>query len=116
MLGKNYIKLNGLSIPNPTQLKISDANIENIKTSETAEDVGNVTRLCKKTYQFTFQSTSRGKAVIEAFCMLTECTMTFNGVDHFGRLRLTGETLFAGSEFAPRTDGLWTLTVNFNEK
>ena len=116
MLGKGYIKLNGETIPNPTNLKISYANKENIKESETAEDVGTVTRLGKRTFQFTFQSTSHGRDKIKAFCMLTECVMTYKEEEISGRLRITGDALFGGSERAPRTDGLWTLTVNFIEK
>ena len=116
MLGKGYIKLGGETIPNPTGFKISYANKENIKESETAEDVGTVTRLGKRTFQFTFQSTSHGRDKIKAFCMLTECFMTYKEEEISGRLRITGEAMFAGSEYAPRTDGLWTLTVNFIEK
>lgn len=116
MLGKGYIKLNGETIPNPTKLKINDMNIETIKQSETAEDIGNSTRLCKMTFQFTFNSSSRGRDKIKAFCKLTECVMTFNGVEYHGRLRMTGESLLDDSEFCKRTDGLWTLTVSFSEK
>lgn len=116
MLGKGYIKLNGVTIPNPTQLKISIVNSENIKQSETAEDIGTVTRLGKKTFQFTFQSTSRGRDKIVGYCMLPECILTYKGTAYNGRLRITSENMLAGSEFAPRTDGLWTLSVNFIEK
>lgn len=116
MLGKGYIKLNGETIPNPTNLKISLANSENIKQSETAEDIGTVTRLGKRTFQFSFQSTSYGRDKIKAFCMLTECVLTYKNEEIAGRLRITGEAMLAGSEYAPRTDGLWTLTVNFIEK
>lgn len=116
MLGKGYIKLNGETIPNPTNLKIAEQNTENIKTSETAEDIGTSTRLGKRTFQFTFQSTSYGRDKIRAYCLLTECILTFKNEEIPGRLRITGEALFPGSERAPRTDGLWTLTVNFIEK
>ena len=116
MLGKGYIKLNGETIPNPTNLKIAYQNTENIKTSETAEDVGTTTRLGKRTFQFTFQSTSHGRDKIKAYCMMTEIVLTYKNEEINGRLRITGDALFAGSERAPRTDGLWTLTVNFIEK
>ena len=116
MLGKGYIKLNNETIPNPKNLKISDQNFDNIKTSETGEDVGTSNRLVKQTYQFTFQSTSRGRDKIVAYCKMTEIQMTFKDKVMNGRLRITAESLFEGSEFAPRTDGLWTLTVSFIEK
>ena len=116
MLGKGYIKLNGETIPNPTNLKIADQNMENIKQSETAEDIGTTTRLRKRTFQFTFQSTSHGRDKIYHYCDLTTCVLTFKNEEINGRLRITGEAMVAGSEYAPRTDGLWTLTVNFIEK
>lgn len=116
MLGKGYIKLNGETIPNPKNLKISYANTENIKMSETAEDIGTVTRLGKRTFQFTFQSSSRGRDKIKSYCLLPSITLTYKSEQISGRLRITGENLFEGSEYAPRTDGLWTLTVSFIEK
>lgn len=116
MLGKGYIKLNNATIPNPTGLNISDANVETIKTSETGEDVGTTSRLRKQTFQFSFRSSSRGRDVIVHFCELTECTMTFNGVEKHGRLRITAEKLVPESENCKRTDGIWDLSVQFIEK
>lgn len=116
MLGKGYIKLNNATIPNPTGLNISDANVETIKTSETGEDVGTTSRLRKQTFQFSFRSSSRGRDVIVHFCELTECTMTFNGVNKYGRLRITAEKLAADSEMCQNTDGIWDLSVQFIEK
>lgn len=116
MLGKGYIKLNGVTIPNPTGLRIADQNTETIKQSETAEDIGNTVRLRKQTFNFSFRSSSRGRDVILQYCEMTECTMTFNGVDKYGRLRITAEALVKDSEFCSRTDGIWDLTVAFIEK
>lgn len=116
MLGKGYIKLNNATIPNPTGLNISDANVETIKTSETGEDVGTTSRLRKQTFQFSFRSSSRGRDVIVHFCELTECTMTFNGVEKYGRLRITAEKLAPDSEMCQNTDGIWDLSVQFIEK
>lgn len=116
MLGKGYIKLNGETIPNPTGLNISDQNFDSIKTSETGEDVGTTSRLRKQTFQFSFRSSSRGRDRIVHFCELSECTMSFNGVPKYGRLRITGEKLVPESERCQRTDGIWDLTVQFIEK
>ena len=115
MLGRNYIKINGNKIPNPTNLTISNQNIENVKQAEAGNDVGNVTKLCKRMFQFSFTSTSGGKAKIKAFCMLASCTMSFNGEDIVGRLRLKSENLIQDSEYFDRTAGLWKLTVTFSE-
>ena len=116
MLGSGYLKLNNEVIPNPTNVSISNVNTENIKMSETAEDIGTVTRLGKRTFTFTFQSTSGGRDKIKSFCMLTESTLTFGSETILGRCRIANENMVQWSEFAPRTNGLWTLTVSFIEK
>lgn len=115
MLGSNYIKVNNVPIPNPTAVQVAFTNIETIKTSETGKDIGVVTRLEKKIYTLTMQTTSTWRDQMRTFCNLATCTFTFNGTAMTGRLRITGETLAPDSEFAARTNGLWTLTVTFTE-
>lgn len=115
MLGNNYIKINGESIPNPTSLSISDANIETIKVAEDGRDVGTVSRLGKRTFNFSFNSTSYGKKKIRDYCLLAEVVLTFNNEQISGRLRIKDEKLVAGSEKIARSDGLWTISVSFME-
>ena len=116
MLGHNYISINGTPIPNPEQFKTSYANIENVKQNELGEDVGNPQRLLKRTFSFSFNSTSRGRAKIMTFCALSMVTININGTQYQGRLRLTGDSLVKNSEMTAGTDGLYTLTVSFMER
>lgn len=116
MLGRHYIQINGVDIPNPEVTGIGYSNTENIKQSETAEDIGNVVRLAKRSFNFTFQSTSGGKEKIEYYCKLSSVTLTFDGDQMTGRVRIKNANLLKGSEMVGRTQGLWTLTVSFMER
>lgn len=116
MLGKNYIEINGNHIPNPENFKTSYTNIENVKQNELAEDVGNPQRLLKRTFSFSFNSTSRGRDKILAFGNLTMVTLSVNGTSYTGRLRVTGDALVKNSEMVEGTDGLYTMTVSFIER
>ena len=114
MLGKGYIKLNNETIPNPTGLNISDQNFDSIKTSETGEDVGTTSRLRKQTFQFSFRSSSRGRDKIVHFCELSECTMTFNGVPKYGRLRITAENWFLNRRTVKERTGSGTCRFSLS--
>lgn len=116
MLGRHYIQINGVDIPNPEVSGIAYANTENIKKSETAEDIGNPVRLAQRTFNFTFQSTSRGRDKIVAFCKLNSVVLTFDGEPITGRIRIKSGNMLKGSELTARTQGLWTLTVSFMER
>jgi len=116
MIGDNYISINGETIPNPAALKISYTNEESIGKAEAGTDIGTVRRLLKRTFAFSFDSSSRGRAKIKTFCALAECQAVIQGETMTGRLRLTGESMLKNSEYVANTDGLWTLTVNFIEK
>lgn len=116
MLGNHYISINGVELSNPTVNNIKYTNTENVKKSETARDIGNVTRLCQRTFSLTFQCSSFGREKILAFAKLTSVTMTFDGEQIDGRLRAGGANMKEGSEFFNNTSGLWTLTVSFMER
>lgn len=115
MLGNHYIKLNNQVIPNPTNFKIGYANYDNIKQSEAYTDIGTTNRLMKRTFSFSFNSTSRGAELIKTYCAMTEITITVDGTAYHGRLRISGEDLQKDSEYCDRTQGLWVLTVTFTE-
>ena len=116
MLGRHYITINGVELANPTVNNIKYTNTENVKKSETAEDIGTTTRLCQRTFSLTFQCSSWGRDKILAFAKLTTVTMTFDGEQIVGRLRAGGANMKEGSEYFNTTSGLWTLTVSFMER
>lgn len=116
MLGNHYISINGVELANPTVNNIKYTNTENVKKSETAQDIGNITRLCQRTFSLTFQCSSWTRNKIMTFCKLSSVTMTFDGEQMVGRLRAGGANMKEGSEFFNNTSGLWTLTVSFMER
>lgn len=114
-LGRHYISINNVPIPNPVSNGISFENIETIKKSEDGHDVGEVTRLMKATFTFSFQCTSGGRDKIFQYCSMAEVTVTFDGVNYVGRLRCKSSNMVKDSEYNARTNGLWVLSVTFTE-
>lgn len=116
MLGSNFMKLNGISIPNPGQgMQIAYQNIERTAQSEAGTDLAVVTRLKKRTFSWNTQVASDWKATYETICGLSQTTFVFNGETITVRARITGATMAPNSEYADRTNGLWTLAIQLIE-
>lgn len=110
-LGRNYITLNGVSLPNPTAFSIKYQNIEQTGQTEDGHDVGTTTRLQKRVFNMSFNCTSRGEAVLREICDLTTCNMTYRGETIVVRPRIQNGKLVDGSEYLARTDGLYTVSI-----
>lgn len=115
MLGSTYLQFNGLDIPNPTSFNITYENLENVAQSEAGTDLAIVTRLGKRTFECTFQSTSTWLANFRTMCGLASGTLVYLSESITCRARITSATLAPNSEYAGRTDGLWIVTVSFTE-
>lgn len=114
MLGK-YIKVNGVSYPNPYKFKIGYSNNEVVNLSEAFTELVSVNRLLKFEADFTFQVTSNWMTKILSDCSEATVTLTVDSVDHVGRLRCKSCDLEQNSENVRGTDGLWTIKVSFTE-
>ena len=115
MLGSNYLRYNDFVIPNPESLSIDYENVESVALSEAGTDIGIVTRLEKMTLNCTFNCTSTWYTNFRAMGITSTGTLLFEGVSRTVRARITNATLAPYSEFADRTDGLWTVTMSFTE-
>lgn len=115
MLGDNYLTFENVTLPNPTALAVSDQNLETVKVSVSGHDLGITTRLQKRTFAATFQVTSTWLDKLIALCNLTNGTLVFRGESITCRARMGGYNLAQDSEHADRTDGLWTVNINFLE-
>lgn len=115
MLGDNYLKFENVALPNPKSFSIAYENKENLKDSETGTTIGTVTRLQKRTFNCSFDVSSRWAATIRSLCNLSQGSLVYKGETITCRARLTNDTLAQYSEYAERTDGLWTITVAFSE-
>lgn len=117
MLG-TYLKINTVEIPNPVPGSFSYKlnPDENIYNNEAGEQMANVIRLDRLTWAGSFQCTGRLKDILVGYCKLPSVKCTFQGVEHNGRLRLSGDiALYDWSEYTPGTAGLWTVPLSFEE-
>lgn len=118
MLGK-YIKwtsgLDTVTLPNPTAMTESYSNNEVISLSEAGTEIGNVTRLQKKTFTCTWNASSTLKTTLETMCAEPRSLLTIAGTSHYYRARIISAVLVANSEWADRTNGLWTIRVTLTE-
>lgn len=115
MLGDNYLTFENVTLPNPAQMSISLQNLETVKVSVSGHDLGITTRLNKRTFAATFNVTSTWLDQLIALCSLTSGALVYRGESITCRARMGGYNLVQDSENAARTDGLWSVTINFLE-
>lgn len=116
MLGDNYMTLNGVSLPNPKDgIQISYQNIERTAQSEAGTDLAVVTRLQKRTFAWTAFATSAWLDKYKSICALSQCSFVFLGETITVRARISGSTMSANSEYADRTNGLWSVGIQLIE-
>lgn len=114
-LGRNYVNLNGVALPNPESWQIKYTHLENVKQSEAGNDLGIVTRLNKRTFSATFNCTSYGADKLKAICSLTTCVLNYRGESIEVRPRLSVDKLQPGSEYLSNTDGLFVVSLALTE-
>lgn len=116
MLGANYIKINSTAIFNPTALSVSYNNVETVGQSIAGNDLVEVIRLQKRTYTCSFDVSSTGLATLENYAAMRSCTVQIGTDASFtARVRITSKKLAKYSEYAARTDGLWTVSISMIE-
>ena len=106
-----------LYMPIPsTPPAIRYTNNESISLSEAGTELGTVTRLEKKTITVTWNLSSDWKDQIENRCKKATSVLEFGDYSPMRvRARLISCQLSKNSEFVERTNGLWTITVQFIE-
>lgn len=114
MLG-NFLKINGVTIPNPNPGTFTEAYPpqENIFTTEAGTQLSSVVRLDRYTWSGEFNVSSRLKAILLLYATRASVVCTVNGTDHRGRLRVGDISLYANSEWTKNTNGLWTMSLTF---
>ena len=115
MLGK-YLKINGVTLPNP--VKYSDNMPPNENKFFTESGIMKIVpiRLDRMTWSGTFQVTSAMKAQLEGYCKLARVTCQVNNMEYQGTLRRDGSAeLYEGSEYISGTDGLYTMGLIFEQ-
>ena len=117
MLGRQFLKVNGTSLPAPTVgPRTRYKHIENIMTSEAGTDMDDVIRLNKRTVICTFQVSSMWKNKLLTICSNETVSLQIGSETAFTvRPRLQNGDLFDYSYNTPGTDGLYTVSINFEE-
>lgn len=114
-LGNNYLTFANKALPNPATFSVAYTNIESTKQSEAGYDLAIVTRLKKRAFTGSFQVTSTWLDELKTLCGLTQGTLVYRGESITVRPRISSSALLAESEYADRTDGLWTVSITFTE-
>lgn len=115
MLGKKYIKLNGIAIPNPINNSIQYENVETVNKSEAGTDLVNVSLLGKRSWNLTANCSSYWKKKYEAFGKLTQMVMELEGETIPVRVRLNSADMVENSANVPNTDGLYVVSLTIYE-
>lgn len=112
MLGK-YISINNEQMPNPESFSGNLNPSENVFESEAGTQMSNVVRLDRPSWSASFNCSSRLKDKLIAFCKIKSVNAVVDGEAMRGRLRLGGYDIVKDSENTQGTDGLWTVSVEF---
>lgn len=116
MLGYDYLKFNGVTLPTAKKNSLKYTNIETVGTSEAGTDLAIVTRLLKPRYSYSFTVTDFWRDKLRQICSLAQGTLTINNdAGHLVRPRLSGEDLVKDSETTALTEGLYDVVVDFIE-
>ena len=115
MLGKGYVTIGSVTLPNPVEFSISYENNETQAVSESGTLLVSVTRLLRRNISMTCQVTSFWRDKILALCGENSTTLLLEGETINGRLRLSSSNLERYSEYTPQTEGLWTMQLTFIE-
>lgn len=106
-----------LYMPIPsTPPTIKYTNNESISLSEAGTEIGTITRLEKKVIQMTWILGSDWYEQIERKCLISLSSIVMGTHSALTvRARLLSANLLKKSEWLSRTDGLWSITVQFTE-
>lgn len=117
MLGRNFMTFENVALPNPDPdgFSIDYENIENDAVAEDGSTISNTTRLLKRTFNITVTVSSRWLDILSGLCRLTSGTLVYRGESIEAKARMTSSPMKAWSQYAARTDGLWTVTLAISE-
>lgn len=115
MLGRNYLTIGEVPIPNPIDFSENYTDIENIGNAESGKELVMVTRLQKRSWSLTFQTSSYWLDILKELCMENSTTFTFRGETIVVRARLTGAAMAQYSAMRPESDGYYTVSMTITE-
>lgn len=114
MLG-SYLKFNNETFPNPITPTMTSQVLENVNRSEAGTDLVVVVRPSKKSWNFTFNLTSRTRDILKGLSEAESTTMLYMGSSYTVRIRDYQERLVENSEWVRRSEGLFEVSVKVTE-
>lgn len=113
-LGSDFIKINGVTIPTPATYSQTYTNIEEVNQSEAGTDRVIVTRLLKRSYNFTFQVTDFWRQRLLAYGNTMTATLQIGSENSMtGRFRITGDEMQRNSNMS--STQFYTVRATFNQ-
>lgn len=116
MLGKKYIQIDGVRVPNPTSFSGGPSVVEKTQDSEAGTDIVQIIRFNKRKYEATFNCSSAWCSFFEAKNNQASALIKIGSNDEFtARIRGFKATLAPNSEMIAKTDGYWTVKITISE-
>lgn len=115
MLGKKYLQINGVAVPNPVSLKIDYEADETISLSEAGTELVRVRRLNKRKFSGTWNLSSFWLNKFEEWCTSNSVMLTYQGQTYYCRMRDFNPQLVENSEYTETSEGLWTISPTLTE-
>lgn len=112
-LGKYFISIDSLGIPNPINMSIEPGTVEEVNQSEAGTDLVTVVRTSKPVFNFTWQADSKLLDLLLEFSATRTVTLGHRSQTYDGRFRVTGYELVEGSYRTEGTAGLYTVNATF---
>lgn len=116
MLGKYYIALDSLGLPNPVKQSHDPGLLEEVNASEAGTDLVTVVRTSKAVFSWTWHVESKLHDTLIEFGEQRETTLLYRGKTYTGRFRVLSSELVEGSAMTEGTDGLYEISATFIEK
>ena len=115
-LGRFYLSIDSLGLPNPTQMSEAPGLVEEVNASEAGTDLVTVVRSSKPVFSFTWQVDSKLLDSLKEFGEQNQCTLVFRNKSYVGRFRVESDKLVERSYLTEGTDGLYEVTATFTTK
>lgn len=112
-LGKYFISMDSLGIPNPINMSIEPGTVEEVNQSEAGTDLVTVVRTTKPVFNFTWQADSKLLDLLLEYSVQRTTTLTYRNTSYSGRFRVTGYELVENSYRTEGTSGLYTVNATF---
>lgn len=116
MLGRRFLSINGVSIPNPeSNFKTTFDEDETVNLSEAGTELVRIRRLDKRTFSGTWHLSSFWLAKFEEWATSPVVILRYKGRTYNVRMRGFAPQLYKNSEYVTNSEGLWTVSPTFTE-